>query len=195
MKPSDRRGFFVGACQCAFVALSFKIISCGADESLSRQSVSTQIQSGDASKQNPDLEDGVILTPADETPIEESKNPTEEEVQDTPAEPQTTTLILSDINAISLYYDGTMGPQTGVITVDDMVLAEDKTYDFWHGHGGSSHQFTVTSNDFIQIRSGLKVSIETDLVDSHSHTLFIDPTSDEFKVLGTTREVEVEIVS
>jgi len=160
------------------------------DESLSRISVTSNPNSEDTSNQLPQdsYEDNLETSTQPDETIDSNKD---EQISE---EPQTTTLLLTDIYAMSLYYDGTMGPQTGVITVDDMVLAQDKTYEFWHGHGGRSHSYVVTAEDFKKIRSGIKVTIETDAVDSHTHTLFIDLADEEFLVPGTTREVEVENV-
>lgn len=100
------------------------------------------------------------------------------------------TVIMYDMNAQALYFDGTYGPLTGVILVDYIVAGASVTLDFWHGHGGNIHRFTLEPEHYQQLKDGLKVTIETSVVDDHTHLLFIDPNDPSYRVDGA-QPVEV----
>lgn len=95
-------------------------------------------------------------------------------------------VLLYDTYAQALYLDGTYGPTTGVIRAVDMGVGADKRYDFWHGHGGIRHRFTVTAAHFAELRRKTRVSITTTIVEGHQHTLFIDPVDPRWRVPGAT---------
>lgn len=106
------------------------------------------------------------------------------------ADPQIVTL--HDTHAQALYFDGTYGPTTGVIRVADMVAGAELTLEFWHGHGGMNHSFTIGAADFEALRRGERVTLITTEVDSHQHMLFIDPVDPRWRVAGASDET-VEI--
>lgn len=93
-------------------------------------------------------------------------------------------VVLYDTFAQALYLDGTYGPKTGTIRAVDMGAGVDKLYDFWHGHNGQQHRFIVTAAHFAQLRKKKRVSVTTTTVDSHQHTLFIDPVDLRWRVPG-----------
>lgn len=90
-----------------------------------------------------------------------------------------------DTYAMALYFDGGLGPKTGIIAVSYLLANEPITLDFWHGHGGKLHAYTVTPDHFAQMRKRKKVTLETTIVDSHSHKLFIDVTDVRYRVPGS----------
>jgi hypothetical protein len=57
----------------------------------------------------------------------------------------------------------------------DIDHGEDRAYNFWHGHGSSTHKFIVTAEDFLRLKNGESIEIYTDIVDGHRHALKIDP--------------------
>lgn len=58
------------------------------------------------------------------------------------------------------------------------------TLEFWHGHGGVQHRFTIAPDQFEALKRGERVTITTTTVDSHEHTLFIDPVDEDYRVPG-----------
>ena len=94
------------------------------------------------------------------------------------------TVLMHDTNAQALYLDGSLGPLTGVIKVSDVVAGTQLTLDFWHGHGGTPHRFTLTPQHFEQLEQGHKITLGTTMVDGHAHTLFIDPKDEKYRVPG-----------
>jgi len=100
------------------------------------------------------------------------------------ADASTKTVTLYDTNAVALYFDGTQGPYTGVIRVSYVVANAALTLDFWHGHGGAQHRFTLLPEHFAALKRLEKVTLETSVVDGHSHKLYIDPTSTVHRVAG-----------
>lgn len=95
------------------------------------------------------------------------------------------TVLVYDTYAQALYLDGSLGPLTGVITgvaMRDGVTLEKQ---FWHGHGGVQHRFTVTPADFAALRRGERVYLQTTEVEDHMHTLFIDPGDPDYRVPDT----------
>jgi hypothetical protein len=91
---------------------------------------------------------------------------------------------LHDTNAQALYLDGTLGPLTGVIYVDYVIAGEELTLDFWHGHGGVLHRFTLLPQHYEALKRGERVYVTTTTVDSHEHMLFIDPVDPDYRVEG-----------
>lgn len=61
------------------------------------------------------------------------------------------------------------------IALLEMEDAEDRVYEFWHGHGSMAHRFTLTSEHYRSLLSGETIEIYTDLVDGHRHALRISP--------------------
>jgi hypothetical protein len=94
------------------------------------------------------------------------------------------TVLLHDTNAQALYLDGSYGPLTGNIKVDYVLAGATITLDFWHGHGGVSHRFTLDATTFAKLKAHEKVYVTTTTVDGHEHTLFIDPTDEAYRVDG-----------
>jgi hypothetical protein len=70
--------------------------------------------------------------------------------------------------------DGTYH-QMPCITIRDIARGVEKSYSFWHGHGGGTHKFTVTADHFATLREGKPVEIFTDVIDGHRHALRISP--------------------
>jgi hypothetical protein len=93
-------------------------------------------------------------------------------------------VILYDTYAQALYFDGTYGPFTGDIEAVDMAAGTDKTYDFWHGHEGVLHRFTLTAQHFADLRAKKRVNLLTTVVDDHQHQLFVDPVDPQWRVPG-----------
>ncbi len=104
----------------------------------------------------------------------------------TPGGPDACTahVTMYDTHAQALYLDGSLGPLTGVITVAYVVAGAPITLDFWHGHGGQQHRFTLLPAHFDALKRGERVDVGTSEVDGHSHTLFIDPTDPGYRVDG-----------
>lgn len=94
------------------------------------------------------------------------------------------TVQMHDTNAQALYLDGTNGPLTGVVTVAMVAARETITLDFWHGHGGISHRFTLEPAHFEALLRGERVTVGTSTVEDHAHTLFIDPRDEAYRVPG-----------
>jgi len=92
------------------------------------------------------------------------------------------TVLVYDTYAQALYLDGTYGPLTGVITGESVRDGVELELEFWHGHGGMNHRFTVTPAHFAALARGEKITIETTEVEDHMHTLFVDPADLEYRV-------------
>jgi hypothetical protein len=91
---------------------------------------------------------------------------------------------LYDTNAIAMYFDGSMGPKTGVIKVQYIIDNQNVTLNFWHGHGGILHRFTLTPAHYADLKNLKKVTLETTVVEGHKHKLFIDPNNARYRVAG-----------
>lgn len=91
---------------------------------------------------------------------------------------------LYDTYAMALYFDGGLGPKTGICKVQYILDDKSVTLDFWHGHGGKQHQFTFTPAHYADLKQLKKVTLETTVVDGHKHKLFVDPTSTRYRVPG-----------
>lgn len=89
-----------------------------------------------------------------------------------------------DTYAQALYLDGSLGPLTGIIYADYVAANEPITLDFWHGHGGQLHRFTLGQDEFSMLKQGERVYVTTTEVDSHMHMLFIDPLDLDYRVEG-----------
>lgn len=61
------------------------------------------------------------------------------------------------------------------ITADEIAAGVEKSYEFWHGHGGQQHHFTITADDFVKLQAGTDIEIFTSIVESHRHALLISP--------------------
>lgn len=96
----------------------------------------------------------------------------------------TATVTLYDTHAVALYFDDTIGPLTGVVTVDMVVAGEAVDFVFWHGHGGVDHRFVLEPAHCAALRRRERVMIQTTTVDGHAHLLFIDPQDPAYRVAG-----------
>ena len=102
------------------------------------------------------------------------------------------TVKMHDTYAQALYYDGTNGPLTGIVTTAQIIVGVVLTMDFWHGHNGMQHRFTLGSQEFERLKQGKRVTVDTTMVDGHAHTLFIDPKDEGYRVPGAP-DVDVPI--
>lgn len=93
---------------------------------------------------------------------------------------------LYDTNAMALYFDGDLGPKTGIIKVDYVIKNEPVTLEFWHGHGGVNHKFTVTPDHFREMKKLKRIYLETSSVAGHTHRLFIDTKDPKWRVTGAS---------
>jgi hypothetical protein len=91
---------------------------------------------------------------------------------------------LYDTHAMATYFDGSLGPRTGVITVDMVLAGVETDLRFWHGHGGIQHHFRILPEHFTAMRCLKKVFIETTMVDGHKHKLFVDFSDARWRVAG-----------
>lgn len=99
---------------------------------------------------------------------------------------------MHDTYAQALYLDGTLGPLTGTITVSQVTASVSITMDFWHGHGGVPHRFTMGPAEFAALKAGQRVTVGTTTVEGHSHTLFVDPKDETYRVPNAP-DVEVSL--
>ena len=94
------------------------------------------------------------------------------------------TVKMHDTEAQALYLDGSLGPLTGTIRVGVVMAGTAVTLDFWHGHGGVQHRFTLTPAMLDDLKQGKKITAGTTTVDNHAHTLFIDPKDERYRTPG-----------
>jgi hypothetical protein len=94
------------------------------------------------------------------------------------------TVLMHDTNAQALYLDGSLGPLTGVVTVAYVVARATVTLDFWHGHDGVLHRWTLEPMHLAALERGERVTLTTTVVDGHAHTLFVDPLDESYRVDG-----------
>jgi len=87
-----------------------------------------------------------------------------------------------DLYAVALYMDGSIGPTTGTITAQFLAADQEMTFDFWHGHNGIMHRWTVTQAHIRQLLLGQRVMITTTIVEDHNHDLFIDPMDSQWRL-------------
>ncbi len=100
------------------------------------------------------------------------------------------TVAMHDTYAQALYLDGTYGPLTGVVEVAFVLAGQTITLDFWHGHGGVQHRYTLEPTHFEMLKTGQRVTVGTTEVEGHAHTLFVDPLDEDYRVPGAP-DVEV----
>lgn len=93
-------------------------------------------------------------------------------------------IIMYDTYAMALYFDGGLGPKTGNIKVDYIVANQPLTLEFWHGHGGVNHKFTLLPEHFAEMKKMKKTYVETNVVADHKHKLFIDFSDSKWRVPG-----------
>ena len=91
---------------------------------------------------------------------------------------------MHDTHAQALYLDDSLGPLTGIIRVDAVIAGVALTLDFWHGHGGVRHRFTLEPSHFEALKRGERITVGTTTVDGHAHTLFVDPVDETYRVAG-----------
>jgi hypothetical protein len=91
---------------------------------------------------------------------------------------------MHDTYAQALYLDNSLGPLTGVVEVDFVLAGASITLEFWHGHGGQQHRFTLEPAHFEALKRGERVTLGTTTVDGHAHTLFVDPRDEDYRVPG-----------
>lgn len=91
---------------------------------------------------------------------------------------------LYDMQAQALYLDRTFGPVFGLISIADVVAGQPVELEFWHGHGGRSHLFTLLPTHYEALKRLERVTIVTTEVDSHQHELFIDPVDPRYRAAG-----------
>lgn len=91
---------------------------------------------------------------------------------------------MHDTYAQALYLDGTLGPLTGIVTTAHVIAGVLITMDFWHGHGGVPHRFTLDPTHFDALKRGERITITTTTVEGHAHTLFVDPRDERYRVEG-----------
>jgi hypothetical protein len=91
---------------------------------------------------------------------------------------------MHDTYAQALYLDGGIGPLTGIVTVAHVIASSTVTMDFWHGHGGQLHRFTLEPMHFDALKRGERVTVGTTTVEGHAHTLFVDPREERYRVEG-----------
>jgi hypothetical protein len=91
---------------------------------------------------------------------------------------------MHDTYAQALYLDGSLGPLTGVVEVAHVIAGATITLEFWHGHNGVPHRWTLVPQDFAALKRGERITLGTTTVDGHAHTLFIDPVDETYRVPG-----------
>ncbi len=94
------------------------------------------------------------------------------------------TVKMYDTYAQALYFDGGYGPFTGVVRAAYLAAGVAVTIDFWHGHGGRVHRYTVTPAHYAELVRGRRVYLETTVVEDHAHRLFVDPVDLRWRVPG-----------
>ena len=96
------------------------------------------------------------------------------------------TVSMYEFYAMAYFKDGSLGPRAGAM--DYKVLSSPKTItmDFWHGHNGVMHTYTLTLEHLAKIKAGEKIELETSIVDGHSHKLFIDSSDERWRVENAT---------
>jgi hypothetical protein len=91
---------------------------------------------------------------------------------------------MHDTHAQALYLDGTLGPLTGIVTTAQVIAGSTTTMEFWHGHGGVPHRFTLEPMHFDALKRGERITLGTTTVEGHAHTLFVDPRDERYRVAG-----------
>lgn len=153
------------------------------DDGANGESVDT-IDPGAIDTRKPTSEGDGEGTPGGESPNADAGSPPGSPADSGTGATPGAKVTLYDTNAQALYFDGGYGPFTGVIKVDYVIANKALTLDFWHGHGGSQHRFTLLPEHFAALKRLERVTLETSVVDGHQHKLFIDPVDPRFRVPG-----------
>jgi hypothetical protein len=69
--------------------------------------------------------------------------------------------------------DGT-GLKMPCITKEVIAAGQEVSYDFWHGHSGELHRFTLKVEDLEQLKQETSIEIFTAIVDGHKHAVKVD---------------------
>lgn len=160
-------------------ALRF-LIACGDEAQFSDSS--TQVESSDG-QANPTVDSSYPQPDTLKHPQEKIESGSE---QKEPSEDGhgAEYVVMHDMYAMALYYDGETGPKTGEIKAEYIQDGHDVKLDFWHGHGGNQHQFILQPKHYQSLLRGKKTIVETTAVDGHKHTLFIDPNNIQYRIPG-----------
>jgi hypothetical protein len=60
------------------------------------------------------------------------------------------------------------------ITKDVIAAGQEISYDFWHGHSGELHRFTLTVDDLQTLKDEKSIEVFTAIVDGHKHAVKVD---------------------
>jgi len=60
------------------------------------------------------------------------------------------------------------------ITKDVIAAGQEISYDFWHGHSGELHRFTLTVEDLQALKDEKSIEVFTAIVDGHKHAVKVD---------------------
>lgn len=170
----------------ALPGLGLVVMSCGAETEPGAPSGAPRVRGGKA-------DDPVDGGPSDAgamdaTPAVDAQTG----AADAAADAARPTVRMYDTFAQALYFDGGYGPFTGVVRAAYLAAGVAVTIDFWHGHGGRLHRYTVTPVHYAELVRGRRVYLETTVVDDHAHRLFVDPADLRWRVPGAT-PVEVPV--
>ena len=69
--------------------------------------------------------------------------------------------------------DGT-GLKMPCITKEVIAAGQEVSYDFWHGHSGELHRFTLKVEDLEQLKQETSIEVFTAIVDGHKHAVKVD---------------------
>lgn len=69
--------------------------------------------------------------------------------------------------------DGT-GLKMPCITKEVIAAGQEVSYDFWHGHSGELHRFTLTVEDLGTLKEEKSIEVFTAIVDGHKHAVKVD---------------------
>lgn len=69
--------------------------------------------------------------------------------------------------------DGT-GLKMPCITKEVIAAGQEVSYDFWHGHSGELHRFTLTVEDLQTLKDEKSIEVFTAIVDGHKHAVKVD---------------------
>lgn len=69
--------------------------------------------------------------------------------------------------------DGT-GLKMPCITKEVIAAGQEVSYDFWHGHSGELHRFTLTVEDLQTLKEEKSIEVFTAIVDGHKHAVKVD---------------------
>ncbi len=69
------------------------------------------------------------------------------------------------------------GTTTGILTAATIIAGVPVTMQYWHGHNGIWHMFTITAENFATLKSGNPVMfyVPTTVVEDHYHLTMVDP--------------------